>query len=211
MHLLGWLAAHRRVGEVGSLPLVLDDALAGVPGPTLERALALLERMSSAVQVIYLTTAPEVVAWAARQATGPIEVTQLLPAAADAGPVIDLSVDRTAVDRTAVDRTAVDRTAVEPTTVAPTTAEPTTAVGHTAVGHTAVGHTAVGHTAVGTAVGHKAARPPLCVECRHPLAGADCGRCHQRFCDQHLVRLSKRPPLCMSCAVVAAGARPGRR
>lgn len=64
-YLLARLAAQRSVSLGGSLPLLLDDALAGVPEPGLGRILGRLERMADAVQVILVTDDPAAASWAA--------------------------------------------------------------------------------------------------------------------------------------------------
>jgi hypothetical protein len=55
MYLLGRLAAHASGHAAGSLPIVFDEALAGLPEPMWNRALAVLQRAAATVQVIYLT------------------------------------------------------------------------------------------------------------------------------------------------------------
>jgi hypothetical protein len=64
LYLLSRIAAQRAVGEVGSVPLIVDDALAGAPTTSARRARELLERMADVVQVLYLSEDPEVAAWA---------------------------------------------------------------------------------------------------------------------------------------------------
>jgi hypothetical protein len=64
--LLARLAAQRSVSFAGSLPLVVDDALAALPGAARAHLLDRLERMASTVQVVYLGDDPEVAAWAER-------------------------------------------------------------------------------------------------------------------------------------------------
>ena len=81
-YLLSRLAAQRSVSFAGSIPLVLDNALDGVPGDALDHLLERLERMASAVQVIVLSDEPEVTAWAERAgpdraAIAPIEALTL--------------------------------------------------------------------------------------------------------------------------------------
>ena len=56
--------AQRSVGEAGSLPFVIDDAFAGLPVETTEKAIAVLERFTPAFQLIYLSDDPEIEAWA---------------------------------------------------------------------------------------------------------------------------------------------------
>ncbi len=55
MYLLGRLAAHGPGHAGGSFPVVFDDALAGLPEPMWNRALAVIQRAAATVQVIYLT------------------------------------------------------------------------------------------------------------------------------------------------------------
>lgn len=63
-YLLSRLAAQRSVSYAGSVPLVLDDALHGIPPDSLTHLLERLERMASAVQVVIVTDDPAVTAWA---------------------------------------------------------------------------------------------------------------------------------------------------
>jgi hypothetical protein len=64
VYLLARLVAQRSVGEAGSLPVVIDDAFAGLPVETIERAIELLERFTPTFQFIYLSDDPEIEAWA---------------------------------------------------------------------------------------------------------------------------------------------------
>jgi hypothetical protein len=63
-YLLGRMTTLRARSHAGSVPLVLDDALAGRPTPEVIQVLGQLERMSEAVQVIYLTDDEAVIEWA---------------------------------------------------------------------------------------------------------------------------------------------------
>ena len=73
-YLLARLAAQRQVSYAGSVPLVIDDALAGVPDDDVRRVLQGLSRMAESVQVLYLTDDPLVVEWAAdRDDAGVVE------------------------------------------------------------------------------------------------------------------------------------------
>jgi hypothetical protein len=63
-YLLARLAALRNVSFAGSVPLVVDDALAAAPPSELHDLLLKLERMADAVQIIYLTDDPTVTNWA---------------------------------------------------------------------------------------------------------------------------------------------------
>lgn len=63
-HLLARLAAQRSVSLAGSVPLLLDDALAAVAEPDLGRILGRLERMADAVQVILVTDDDSAASWA---------------------------------------------------------------------------------------------------------------------------------------------------
>jgi phage-related minor tail protein len=63
-YLLSRVAAQRSVSYAGSVPLVLDDALADVRGADLVHLLSRLERMSTAVQVIVVSEDDEVASWA---------------------------------------------------------------------------------------------------------------------------------------------------
>jgi hypothetical protein len=64
VYLLARLVAQRSVGEAGSLPFVIDDAFAGLPVDTTEKAIAVLERFTPAFQLIYLSDDPEIEEWA---------------------------------------------------------------------------------------------------------------------------------------------------
>jgi hypothetical protein len=64
LYLLARLAAQRQVSYAGSVPLVIDDALAGVPEDGVHQVLRGLARMAESVQVVYVTDDPVVVEWA---------------------------------------------------------------------------------------------------------------------------------------------------
>jgi hypothetical protein len=66
-YVLGRLAAQRSVGIVGSVPVVFDDAFAGLTESAVVRLLHRLERLSEAVQVVYLTDDPMVLGWASNR------------------------------------------------------------------------------------------------------------------------------------------------
>jgi DNA repair ATPase RecN len=76
-YLLSRLAAQRSVSYAGSVPLVLDDALAGVKGDNLVHLLSRLERMSTAVQLVVVSEDAEVAAWA--DSLGPDRAMTLYP------------------------------------------------------------------------------------------------------------------------------------
>jgi hypothetical protein len=63
-YLLARLAAQRNVSCVGSVPMVLDDALSGLGADQVQSLLNKLERMSEAVQILYLSDDPSVIGWA---------------------------------------------------------------------------------------------------------------------------------------------------
>jgi hypothetical protein len=63
-YLLARLAAQRAVSFSGSVPLVIDDALAGLDPTVVRSLLDRLERMSEAVQIIYLSDDRTVIEWA---------------------------------------------------------------------------------------------------------------------------------------------------
>ena len=67
--LLARLAGQRAVSFAGSVPLVLDDALAGFDVDPTKRLLDRLERMSSTVQLVFVTEDLTTAAWA--EAIGP--------------------------------------------------------------------------------------------------------------------------------------------
>jgi hypothetical protein len=64
VYLLARLSALRSVSFAGSVPLAVDDALRGLPATEVERLLGKLERLSTDVQILYLSDDPTVVAWA---------------------------------------------------------------------------------------------------------------------------------------------------
>lgn len=63
-YLLSRLSALRSVSYAGSVPVVIDDALAGLPTKGVERVLHKLERMSESVQIVYLSDNDTVSSWA---------------------------------------------------------------------------------------------------------------------------------------------------
>ena len=63
-YLLARLAAQRNVSFSGSVPMVLDDALLGMGTEQVHALLNKLERMSEAVQILYLSDEPDVAEWA---------------------------------------------------------------------------------------------------------------------------------------------------
>jgi len=63
LYLLARLAAQRHVSYAGSVPLVIDDALVGVPDDGVHRILKALARMAEAVQIVYVTDDPVVIDW----------------------------------------------------------------------------------------------------------------------------------------------------
>jgi hypothetical protein len=64
VYVLARLAGARAGGCVGSVPLVVDDALLAAPEQDRPRILDLLDRLAVVVQVVYLTDDGEVVEWA---------------------------------------------------------------------------------------------------------------------------------------------------
>jgi hypothetical protein len=70
VYLLARLAALRSVSFAGSTPIVLDDALRGLDDDDVAPVLDRLDRMSDAVQVIYLGDDERVVRWAERVGFG---------------------------------------------------------------------------------------------------------------------------------------------
>jgi len=64
VYVLARLVGQRSVGQAGSLPLVIEDAFAGLPVETTEKAIGVLERFTAAFQLIYLSDDPEIEAWA---------------------------------------------------------------------------------------------------------------------------------------------------
>lgn len=64
LYLRARLTAQRDLSYAGSVPIVIDDAFAGVPPHLVAGVLSQLERMSEAVQIIYLTDDHVVHDWA---------------------------------------------------------------------------------------------------------------------------------------------------
>jgi uncharacterized protein YhaN len=58
------VSALRSVSQAGSVPLIIDDALAGLAENEARHVLGKLEEMSESVQVIYLTDDDVVASWA---------------------------------------------------------------------------------------------------------------------------------------------------
>lgn len=63
-YLLARAAAQRSVSYAGSVPIVLDDALAGQPPAVVRRLLDRLERMAASVQVVILSDDTDIREWA---------------------------------------------------------------------------------------------------------------------------------------------------
>jgi hypothetical protein len=64
-YLLARLSANRGVSFAGSVPLVLDEALLGLPTDQVRSLLDHLERMSESVQIVYLSDDRDVLDWVA--------------------------------------------------------------------------------------------------------------------------------------------------
>ncbi len=79
-YVLARLAAQRSVSLGGSLPLLVDDALAGLGEEELSHLLGRLERMAQAVQIIVVTDDPSATAWALRAGNDRAAVVQPQPA-----------------------------------------------------------------------------------------------------------------------------------
>jgi hypothetical protein len=62
--LVAQLTSLRQVSYAGSVPLLLDDPLRGLPEADTRQVLDRIERMADSVQVIYATDDPLVLAWA---------------------------------------------------------------------------------------------------------------------------------------------------
>jgi hypothetical protein len=63
-YLLARLSAQRSLSYAGSVPLVLDETLLGLPTDEVRRLLDRLERMSESVQIVYLSDDSDVLDWA---------------------------------------------------------------------------------------------------------------------------------------------------
>jgi uncharacterized protein YhaN len=68
-YLLARLAAQRNLSFAGSVPLVLDDTLAGLDAASASAVLERLERMASTVQLVILTEDLTAASWA--ESAGP--------------------------------------------------------------------------------------------------------------------------------------------
>lgn len=64
MYLLARLFGQRDIPGLGAVPLVIDDALCDLRIEVRRAGLNLLERMSDAVQIVYVTDDPDIAAWA---------------------------------------------------------------------------------------------------------------------------------------------------
>jgi len=188
-YLLARVARHCHVGPVGSVPLIFEDAFAALAPPVRSRGLTRLAEMAAAVQVVYVTTDPDVVAWAGTMHADEVAVNRperIVPVVSapsvPASPVLAPFVPSAP---------AVSDQRVEPIRPAPATPAP----------------------AAPAAAAPTGGPGPRCQECGNDLAVGQCDGCHAFFCVAHLVRMkrSKRPPLCLACALVAAGSRTGRR
>ena len=63
--ILARVAQQRYVGLAGSLPLICMDILSGLPGEFVRTELGLLQRLSSVVQIVYVTGDEDIISWAA--------------------------------------------------------------------------------------------------------------------------------------------------
>ncbi|MCU1346941.1 MAG: hypothetical protein JWL70_3207 [Acidimicrobiia bacterium] len=84
LYVLGRLASQRSVGIVGSVPVVFEDAFAGLPHAAVVHLLHRLEELSEAVQVLYLTDDPMVLGWASNRPADRVGVA--VPSVASASP-----------------------------------------------------------------------------------------------------------------------------
>jgi hypothetical protein len=192
------LAVHRHVGPIGSLPLILEEAFADLAPADRMGGLARLAEMSGTVQVIYLTTDPDVLAWAATMPSDHVVVQR--PA-----PMVPAIPAPTPAPPPYVPPAPTPAPPPPPAPYVPSAPDPGPSESPlpAAPAEAAADAGASGAPAAG----------PRCMECHHDLAVGDCHQCRASFCGDHLVRMkrSSRPPLCLSCALVAAGARRGRR
>lgn len=236
-YLVARLAVHRHVGPIGSLPLILEDAFADLDPPARLGGLALLAEASATVQVIYVTTDPEVLAWAATMRSEQVGVQRPLaivpaitppPAALPALPALPAQAAPVAPSAPAPEPFVAPAPApapppppapYEPPAPAPPPLPapyeppaPAPALAPAPYEPPAPACAPTG-SPLPAAPAEAATPAPRCTECRHDLAVGDCHQCRASFCGDHLVRMqrSSRPPLCLSCALVAAGARRGRR
>lgn len=79
-YILARIAAQRSVSLAGSLPLVIDDAFAGLPAEDVVHVLERLEPMTDTVQVIVVSDDEAVASWAAE--AGPSRAAVVAPTAA---------------------------------------------------------------------------------------------------------------------------------
>ena len=229
------LAVHRHAGPIGSLPLILDEAFADLPPADRRGGLAQLAEMSATVQVIYLTTDPEVLAWAATTASDHVVVQRPAPmvpatpaptpappppAPAPYVPPAPTPAPPPPAPAPYVPPAPAPAPPPPPPYVppAPTPAPPPPPAPYVPpVPASAPSESplpaAPAEAAADAGASGAPTSGPRCMECHHDLAVGDCHQCRASFCGDHLVRMkrSSRPPLCLSCALVAAGARRGRR
>ena len=228
-YLLARLAVHRHVGPIGSIPLVVEDAFADLAPAARMGGLAQLAQMSDAVQVIYLTTDPEVLAWAATMRSDHVDVQRPAPMVPSI-PAPPAAIPAPPADEDHHPAVAAMASASAPAPYAPpapTPAPPPPPAPAPYVPPAPAPYvppapapgpsvsplpTAPAESAADAGTSGPPASGPRCTQCHHDLAVGDCHRCRASFCGDHLVRMKRhsRPPLCLSCALVAAGARRGR-
>ncbi len=230
-YLCARLAAHSNVGPIGSLPLILEDAFADLAPAARLTSLARLAEASATVQVIYVTTDPEVLAWTTTMLSDRVvlkrpqaivpSVTAPAPAppVAASAPAPEPFVAPAPVPAPFVAPAPAPAPLVHP---APTPTPPPAPYVPPAPTPDPAPYVPSAPAPVPTEESPLPTAPaeseePVvgrrCMECRHDLAVGDCHQCRASFCGDHLVRMKRasRPPLCLSCALVAAGARRGRR
>ena len=223
-YLFARLAVHRHVGPIGSLPLILEDAFADVAPAARMGGLERLAEMSDTVQVVYLTTDPEVLAWAATMHSDQVAVQRHAPiissisappAAVPAPPADEDRHPAVPAAAPAPMPTPYEPPAYVPPAPTPAPPPPLAYVppAPTPAPPPPPLPTAPAESAADEGANGTPTTGPRCMECHHDLAVGDCHQCRGSFCGDHLVRMKRnsRPPLCLSCALVAAGARRGRR
>jgi hypothetical protein len=237
-YLCARLAAHSHVGPIGSLPLILEDAFADLAPAARMTSLARLAEASATIQVIYVTTDPEVLAWTTTMPSDRVDlkrpqaiVPPVTPAPAAPVPAPPVAASAPPPEPfVAPAPTPAPFVAPAPAPAplvhpAPTPAPPPPPAPYVPPAPAPAPPPPAPHEAPAPVPTEESPLPAApaeeeapttgrrCTECRHDLAVGDCHQCRASFCGDHLVRMKRasRPPLCLSCALVAAGTRRGRR
>ncbi|GAC1595411.1 MAG: hypothetical protein NVS3B21_18390 [Acidimicrobiales bacterium] len=182
--LLARLVGHRDVAGLGSLPLIIDDALGDVEPAVRRAGLTLLERMGDAVQVVYVTDDPDIHAWARFLGSGRaavVDAPEMVPTVfAPLDPLLLVDLGPSGVPITA-------------------TSLPTETVGESDRDHP------VAPVEVPPAISARL----HCSWCPNQLAAGACAQCRRLLCEDHLFRTAGRKAkvYCVPCGLVAAGVK----